>query len=265
MFKNADNLSKLAAPPIAPVVEPFKPTVVPAGFAGVHTLAIQIAITQWRGKLTGAFPNTMNGKAHRLDVSRMVAFDDCTEDAFAWLKTRLGPKHEDRTLRPDDRHSLVMYRGGPHGLKDLKPWFLMYKEVSEAIAWCQEQVVISRGQDHFALVMLVSTSDWDLKKPGNPNFDPFYEAVLRGISDLEVVKLSPEPSIELPDGFPEKELVQPVETPKPRIIVSAAEQVRRKIDTSHEQPVAPGAKPEYVDSKERPGVVDELIADFVER
>lgn len=226
MFKNADNLAKLALPPVRPEVIPFAPVVVPAGYQAAHTIAVQISVTQWRGRITGAHANSLGGKGHRLDVTRMFGYVDPSsqttdfmrdqvqvqQDAdYAWLKTRLGHKDEDRTLRPDDRHSLVMYRSQA-GLvnADLKAWLHMYKQVETAVNYAREQVIASRGEEHYGLLMLVSVSEWQHKQP--TNFAPFYEAVIRGISDLEVVRLAPEPGIGdiiqgLPDGFGDETLV----------------------------------------------------------
>jgi hypothetical protein len=222
MFQNASNLSKLAMPPVRPVVQPFSPVVVPAGYQAHHTIAVQIAITQYRGKTTGAYANTMGNKAHRLDVTRMFGYTDPSEattdfmrevrekqmeNDYAWLKTRLGHKDVDRTLRPDDRHSLIMYRT-QQGLVNagLKAWLHMYSQVQQAIAYAQDNVVASRGEDQYALLMLVSTTQWAHKT--SDNYPDFHEAVIRGISDLEVVRLAPEPGIggleDLPDGFPDE-------------------------------------------------------------
>lgn len=220
-FKNASNLHKLAALPVAPVVEPFSPVVVPAGYLAEHTIGCQIAITRWQGRVSGATANTMNNKAHRLDVTRMFGFIDPAtvptdfmrqqieaqqETDYAWLKTRLGNKHTDRYLRHDERHSLTMYRT-QHGLtnQDLKAWLHMYKQVEQSIEWARTQVVLDQQAGdtnaQYGLVLLCSISAWKLVRPENTNYDPFYEAVVRGISDLEVVKLAPAPGIELPDGF----------------------------------------------------------------
>lgn len=222
LFKNADNLSKLAMPPVRPAVQPFAPVVVAAGYQAVHTIAVQIAITQFRGKTTGAFANTMGNKAHRLDVTRMFGYTDPSEattdfmrevrekqmeNDYAWLKTRLGHKDTDRMLRPDERHSLVMFRT-QQGLVNtgLKAWLHMYSQVQQAIAYAQDNVVASRGDDQYALLMLVSVSEWVRKT--SDNYPDFHEAIIRGISDLEVVCLAPEPGIggleDLPDGFPEE-------------------------------------------------------------
>lgn len=220
MFKNASHTIS-QVPVVEPVVlqEPPKVIISPNGIVGTERVAIQVAITQQRGKVSGANPNTMGGKAHRLEITRMCAYDGMTDNQFSWLQTRLGKANEDRVLRPNTRHSLVMYRSGPRGCKDLKSWFAMYKEVQDAITWCQTQVVASRGQDQLALVALVDVDKWQLTTPQNSAFGNFYEGVITSIFDLEIVRLSAAPEL---DGFTvdseDGDPVDYIETEKPSLV-----------------------------------------------
>lgn len=216
-FKNAENVAKLAAPVKVTMPEvAYTPKVQAAGLQGHQRLAVTIAITQWKGNLSGAQGNSMGARAHRLEVARMCNFDECNDDNFAWLKTRLGAKRNDRTLRPDLRSSIVMYRT-LHGLegKALRPWLEMYDEVAKAIAYCQHQVALCNGAEHYGLIMLIDVSQWRLMTPNNPHVDNFHEAALVGIADLEVVRLAPEPTIDLPDGFGEDKAYVPQVKPEP--------------------------------------------------
>ena len=215
MFKNAQtNLNKPTPAPAKAVVVLPTPNVVKAGYDNPTLYACQVAVT-WRNRPNGAHDAVSLGKPfHRMDVTRMVEYAVWNDEAeqyevtlkdndYAVLKTRLGRESEDRMLRPDIRHTMAMPQRGPYGLPNLKPWFAMFKEVQLAIAWCRKQVTIERGSgNQYALLLVVSVSDWTHK---TSEWGPYYDANVVGITDLQVVQLAPEPSVELPDGFPEIE------------------------------------------------------------
>lgn len=171
-----------------------------------RVVAVQIALTQRNDKLAGAAVDTLNGKAHRLEVTRMGNFNDVSEDEYlqSALKWRIAAAREcDGVLRPTGRHSLLMELGGPPGLKTLKSWTKAYSEVRRGVEWAKEALDVERGATQYALIIVADITPWTTKSwvDARGNRNSFREAKILGIGHLELVKLSsPEAAPTTPEG-----------------------------------------------------------------
>lgn len=170
---------------------PTKPEcIVPdgAGVPGMHRTLIQVAITFWRGKASGAYANMMAGKAHRLEVSRMCPLEHAGPAEQKLMYKALGKKTEDHAARPDGRLSFVMGIGAPQGVQDRRPWATAFRSVEQAIVWACAAVLRDKTAQ-YALVMVVDTTETKDVTPLNERFDPYSEAQITAVLALEVVKL----------------------------------------------------------------------------
>lgn len=160
------------------------------GFEGDKLVVLQVQVNFWDGRVTGLYPNVMNGKAHRFAVSRWVDFDNLGDLEESILRTKLGRKSVDRRLRPNSRLDAVLFKGGPHGLGrvNMAPWLDMLRQLDEAIAWLENAAMSSKGQA-FALLMAVEVTEPQVVTPKNPKYAPYDEMDIVGVRAIEVVKL----------------------------------------------------------------------------
>lgn len=159
-----------------------------------RVVAVQIALTQRNDKLAGAACDTLNAKAHRLEVTRMGNFNDVSEDEYLQdaLKWRIAMQAEDDgVLRPARRHSLLMEVGGPPGLKNLKTWTKAYSEVRRAVKWVSEALDVERGATQYGIVLVCDITPWTERswKDTQGRLRTFSEAKVLGIGHAELVKL----------------------------------------------------------------------------
>jgi len=178
-------VSSLPAQPAGIALPELK--IKPAGYAG-KLLAVQVAVTQWNGRVVGAAVLSHKGKdALRLEVTRLIEVDrevGLDEAAYKMLQRKLGHKSEDRLCRPDGRHSLVISQEGPRGLSNLKPWFAAFAQLKTGAAAARAAAELG-GQ--YGIIAVLELSPWALRTPvGHPAFN---EATVVGISDAEVIEL----------------------------------------------------------------------------
>lgn len=179
-----------------------------------RVVAVQIALTQRNDKLAGAACDTLNGKAHRLEVTRMGDFQEVGEDEYlqSALKWRVAPQAEDDgVLRPRGRHSLLMEVGGPPGIKNLRNWTKAYSEIRRGVQWVAEALDVERGVTQYGLIAVLDITPWSQRawRDAQGNQRTFAEAKVLGIGHLELVKLhdpasapEPEPPVGDDDYIP---------------------------------------------------------------
>ncbi len=192
------------------VVEPVRTYDVPdgAGVAGARSLAIQVAFRQSRGKVLGASAKTMNGAAHRLEVTRWY---DMPEGG-------LDPDRERRLLwtpdgSPERRLSLLMPAGGPPGFRgNLRPWAQAFNLMGDAINSIAEHMSTLGGDTRYGIVAVVMTSHFEtISGDASGKWAEFDEARVCGLVWLETVKLIPAEETEqvrLPPARPGKVTTQ---------------------------------------------------------
>lgn len=167
-------------------------------------VAVQVAVTEWTNQATGkqsisgAWAKVMSGKAHRLDVTRIIPLErpapgqeqSLTKEQYAILTTKLGSKQDDKLCRPEGRHSLVMWQGGPAGLSNLKPWIASWNEIGKGIEAARSAAAAGGGQ--IGLIMIVEIRGWRTRDGGA--YPDFKESTINGIIDAEVVQLMDAPA-----------------------------------------------------------------------
>lgn len=159
-----------------------------------RVVAVQIALTQRNDKLAGAACDTLNGKAHRLEVTRMGDFASVSQDESlqALLKHRVpqdGAGFD--ALRLPKRHSLLLEVGGPPGLKNLRAWTKAYAEIRRGVQWVAEALDVERGSQQYGLIAVLDVTPWTEKSwsDARGNSRTFAEAKVLGIGHLELVRL----------------------------------------------------------------------------
>lgn len=185
---------------IAPRPEPV--AIRGGGLPGAHRLAIQVCLRQQNHKMCGAAVSTMKGKAHRLEVTRLVPYATMTEEQNDVLRWRIAKAaSDDGMLRPKRRKSLVMFEGGPEGMTTQKSaWGAAYDAVTTCLQWAERKLSTMRGTEQLGLLMVVHISDWETKnwKDANDQRHYFDEAHVRAIEYVELVDLV-EPTLDVVD------------------------------------------------------------------
>lgn len=189
MFKNLESNLGALQPKAEPTALPVINIPASAGLEGEQRLVVQVAMTFWKGKVTGAYPNTANSNLHRLEVSRMCTLEEYQTDegAQAAMKAALGRKDEDTWYRPERRTTLIMNRRPPAGLPNLKPWVTAYAELTRAITTLNK--VVAETKKQHALLLVVDASAFSLTVPGNTRYEAYEQASITAVLGAEAIRL----------------------------------------------------------------------------
>ncbi|MDE2106390.1 MAG: hypothetical protein KGL39_54745, partial [Patescibacteria group bacterium] len=151
------------------------------------TYMAQVTVCHRQGNLHGA-TTVMAGRALRMEITRLLNLEEADEktkeQAFSWMKQRVGPRDYDMEFRPEHRVTSLMFRNAPPTMQNKAPWAKAYDAVFNAVMWARDTCNITRKD--MGIILMITT---EVNKEDSHEGYQYTELNIVGVSFVEAIVL----------------------------------------------------------------------------